>query len=106
MRLLRRDTNDNPIRKLIALCSLVGHCLCDRGLSDLVLRGLWQLGKLTHLPSRLDQRIERFQVESQLADADVIAVEAGSLHEVLVILLRGPQIDRPVWELVHGVMSS
>ena len=104
--LLCRDTDDNPIRKLVALGSLVWHGLFDRGRSNPVLRGLRQFGKLTHLPSRLDQRIECVQLEGQLADADVIVVEPGVLHQMLVILLRGSKIDRPVWELVHGVMRG
>ena len=51
--LLRRDTDDDAIRKLVPLFRPVRRCLCDSRVSDLVLFCAWQLAELAQLPANL-----------------------------------------------------
>src|SRR3954471_13006744 len=94
MRLLRGLSDDDPIRERIAVLRPVRSSSLDRRLSDHVLGVLGEFREFTHFPAGLEQWLETGQVQSQLADGNIVAREASVFDQVLVVFPRGFQVER------------
>src|SRR5215207_7780816 len=106
MRLLHGPSDYDPIRERISVLRPVRSSALDRRLSDLVLCVLGKFREFTHFPAGLEQWLETWQVQGQLADGNIVAGEAGVFDQVLIVFPRGFQVERAVGEHRHRVMRG